>query len=86
MSTQQGETSEFFAYQMANQLMSSVRNPELAGLAVAGTALLSGSLYYYLNNNAQKRNNSALDYIDHRNQTREVKVIKFYYILSRPKF
>lgn len=73
MSTQTGETSDFFFYQMANQLMSSMRTTEMAGLAVAGTALLSGSLFYFLNNNGQKRNNSALDFIDHRNQTREVK-------------
>lgn len=75
MSTQTGETSDFFFYQMANQLMSSMRTTEMAGLAVAGTALLSGSLFYFLNNNGQKRNNSALDFIDHRNQTREVKVL-----------
>ena len=61
---------------MASQLMSGARNSELTGLAVAGTALLGGSLYYYLNNGL-KRDNSIVGIIDHRDQTREVKVNVF---------
>jgi len=46
---------------------------ELTSLAVAGTALLGGSLYYYLNSNVKKRSNPLLDIIDHRDQSRLVK-------------
>lgn len=86
MSTQSGETSDYFFYQIANQLMNGIRNNEMTSLALAGasTALLSGSLYYYLNNNNTKqiRNNSALDFIDHRNQSREVKVKSYFMIIQ----
>ena len=68
------QTNDNFLYHMASQLMNGARNYTEAGLALAGTALLGGSLYYYLNSNVKKRKNPLLDIIDHREQTREVKV------------
>jgi len=74
-STTTTETSDYFFYHMASQLMSGARNTELTSLAVAGTALLGGSLYYYLNstNTKNRKNNVLLDTIDLKNQSREVK-------------
>lgn len=67
------QSNDNFLYHMASQLMNGARNYTEAGLALAGTALLGGSLYYYLNSNVKKRKNPLLDIIDHREQTREVK-------------
>lgn len=73
--TVSSQGNENFLYQMASQLMSGARSyTELTSLAVAGTALLGGSLYYYLNSNVKKRSNPLLDIIDHRDQSRLVKV------------
>lgn len=68
------QSNDNFLYQMASQLLSGARSyTELAGLAVAGTALVGGSLYYYLNSDVKKRKNPLLDIVDHRDQSREVK-------------
>lgn len=68
------QSNDNFLYNMASQLMNGARNYTEAGLALAGTALLGGSLYYYLNSNVKKRSNPLLDTIDHRDQSRDVKV------------
>jgi len=67
---------------MASQLMNDLSyNTELTGLAAAGTALLGGSLFYYLNNTSRStKKNNVLSSIDLKTQSREVKVYKSIFI------